>query len=146
MFRCPTSRRILQRAFAVQRAQTQELHPSHPTCVSPRCFTTSPTSFARKDTQEKDSINTSSNEYSKSGSDGDAASSGAAFDPGNTSPEGENKTAEKEGGGNSLDVSPSNPEVSKPRGSEEGGAASSPRTKTSGGGSPQKGGTDGKHA
>jgi hypothetical protein len=132
---------MLQRAFAIRPCAPQ---PTAAPALAKRYFTSTPTSLAQKDTMDKDSIKTTSNEYSKSGSDDDAAHSGAAFDASNTSPEGENKAAEKEGGGNSLDVSPSNPEVSKGRGAQEGGPSNSPRDKSSGGGSPQKGGTEKK--
>jgi len=128
---------MLERAFAIQPCKPQPM-------LADRYFRSIPSSLARKDTQNKDSIKVASNEYSKSGSDGDASQSNAAFDPSNTAPEGENKQAENEGGGNSLDVSPSNPGVSKARGSQEGGPQNSPREKSSGGGSPQKGGTDAK--
>jgi hypothetical protein len=128
---------MLERAFAIQPCKHQPM-------LAQRCFSSTPSSLARKDTQDKDSIKVASNEYSKSGSDGDAAQSNAAFDSSNTSPEGENKQAEHEGGGNSLDVSPSNPGVSKAREAQEGGAQNSPREKSSGGGSPQKGGSDAK--
>lgn len=43
--------------------------------------------------------------------------------------------------GNPLDVSPANPEVSKQRGPQEGGAQSGEGKKQSGGGSPNKNGT-----
>ncbi|KAF2786864.1 hypothetical protein K505DRAFT_330059 [Melanomma pulvis-pyrius CBS 109.77] len=142
MFRCQTSRHLLHRAFSY-RTSTPTPHPS---TLAPRTLsTTSPTPYARKDSQDKDSIQPTSNEYSKSGSDDAAASSGAAFDPSKTSPEAEKQTAEKEPGGNSLDVSPGNPEVSRARGGQEGGATKSPREKSSGGGSPLKSG-DGKHS
>jgi len=102
-----------------------------------------PLSYPRKDDQDKDSINTESTEYSKSGSDAAAAGvEEAAFDPKKTSPEDEKKTADKESGDdpNPLDVSPANADVSKPRGSTEGGAQDSGagREKSSGGGSPTK--------
>ncbi|KAF2713460.1 hypothetical protein K504DRAFT_138322 [Pleomassaria siparia CBS 279.74] len=142
-FRCQISRHLLHRAFSYGPVT----RTPHPTLLpATRNITTTSSLRARKDTQDKDSIKTTSNEYSKSGSDDDAASSGAAFDPNNTSPEAEKKTAEKEGGGDSLDVSPSNPDVSKQPGkSQEPGATKSPREKSSGGGSPRKHG-DGKHS
>jgi hypothetical protein len=50
--------------------------------------------FPRKDSQDKDSINRESTEYSKSGTDDQAAEQKqAAFDPNQTSPEQEKKTA-----------------------------------------------------
>ncbi|CAI6331635.1 unnamed protein product [Periconia digitata] len=96
--------------------------------------------LAAKHTQDKDSLDPQSNEYSKSGSDQATASSSAAFDPQTTSPEGAERQAEQEGGGNSLDVSPGNADVSQSRGDQEGGAQGSPRTSASGGGSPPKAG------
>lgn len=53
--------------------------------------------FPRKDSQDKDSINTEATEYSKSGTDDEAAKQEeAAFDPSKTSPE-EQKDAAGEG-------------------------------------------------
>ncbi|OCK80922.1 hypothetical protein K432DRAFT_296693 [Lepidopterella palustris CBS 459.81] len=112
------------------------------------------TFLPRKDTQDKDSLNPSSNEYSKSGSDDASASSDAAFDPSQTSPESEKKISDQEsenaskGGPSSLDVSPGNPEVSQPRGQQEGGAQRAQgegkegedRARRSGGGSAPKAG------
>lgn len=111
-----------------------------------------------------------SNEYSKSGGDSASAQAtdDAAFNPQKTSPEEEHESARQEAGGvswdiqtggvemltvrqesnNPLSVSPANPEISKPRGAQEGGAQGSPeetgsgsgRERTSGGGSAQKSG------
>ncbi|KAF2804642.1 uncharacterized protein BDZ99DRAFT_451766 [Mytilinidion resinicola] len=103
--------------------------------------------FPRKDDQDRESLNPQSTEYSKSGSDDAAAGGEAAFDPSTTSPEAEKESGEKEAGKHSaLNVSPGNREVSEARGSEEGGAQSSPgkegseRSRTSGGGSAPKAG------
>lgn len=107
--------------------------------------------MAQKDAQNKDSLNPRSTEYSKSGSDDfSAATEKAAFDPSSTSPEEAMDTADKESGEETspLDVSPANQEVSQPRGASEGGAEgsagesgqTSERQRTSGRGSPQKGG------
>lgn len=111
----------------------------------PRFLSTTAPRFASKDAQDKDSLKPRSNEYSKSGSDDSAAASDAAFNPNKTSPEAAERTAEAEGKEDSgesdpLNVSPGNPEVSKPRPDQEGGADSGVRTKTSGGGSPNKSG------
>lgn len=86
----------------------------------------SPLAYPRKDSQDKDSINTEATEYSKSGTDDQSASNeDAAFNPDVTSPEGEKDLAGKgKGKGNPLDVSPANQEVSKQRGEQEGGAQS----------------------
>lgn len=54
----------------------------------------------RKDSQDKDSINTEATEYTKSGTDDEvAAQDKAAFDPNQTSPEAQKATA---GEGNSV--------------------------------------------
>ncbi|CAF9937411.1 MAG: hypothetical protein ALECFALPRED_007242 [Alectoria fallacina] len=112
-------------------------------------------SFAlpRKDSQDKDSINTEATEYSKSATDDESArQEDAAFDPDITDPQQEkDKAGEGTGDGsdtnNPLDVSPANPEVSKQRGETEGGAENSSsssntesdRKRSSGGSSPSKG-------
>lgn len=107
----------------------------------------------RKDSQDKDSINTEATEYSKSGTDdASAKQEDAAFDPDITDPqEQKDKAGEGTGEGtdtnNPLDVSPANPEVSKQRGETEGGAENSSsssntksdRKRSSGGSSPSKG-------
>ncbi|KAF1953100.1 hypothetical protein CC80DRAFT_166315 [Byssothecium circinans] len=135
MFRCQLSRHFLRPTSATN-FRTSSFHP--------RCLSTTPaTCFPRKNTQDKDSIDTSSNEYSKSGSDDAAASSNAAFDSSKTSPESAEKTAEHEqGASNSLNVSPGNPDVSKPRGAQEGGSQGSPKTgsDTGKGSAPKSGG------
>jgi hypothetical protein len=70
-----------------------------PLVVASRPFSQAPISFARKDTQDKDSLKPEPNEYSKSGSDDAAAAvEQAAFDPNQTRPEQEQATAEKESG------------------------------------------------
>ncbi|ESZ94315.1 hypothetical protein SBOR_5311 [Sclerotinia borealis F-4128] len=98
---------------------------SHP---HPRPFTTThPLSHPRKDSQDKNSINTESTEYSKSGTDDAAArEEEAAFDPNTTRPETEKaqagKGAKKEGEGNPLEVSPANTVVSEQKGGRGGGA------------------------
>ncbi|GAB7363472.1 hypothetical protein MBLNU230_g3744t1 [Neophaeotheca triangularis] len=118
-------------------------------------------SYPRKDSQDKDSINTEATEYSKSGTDDQSASAteNTAFDPKTTSPEAEHRQANREVGGdesaNPLNVSPANQEVSKPRGQQEGGPEgssketggkrdNSDRERTSGGASPPKSGS-GQH-
>ena len=111
--------------------------------LSARLLSTSRPVFAAKQTQDKDSLNPISTEYSKSGSDDEAAASDAAFNPNKTSPEAAESTAEKEAGSknNSLNVSPGNPDVSKPNDPGVGGNGGSPRNKTSGaGGAPKAGG------
>ncbi|CAD6449107.1 1ed27ea8-744d-4c7a-b5bd-ed4049551cf9 [Sclerotinia trifoliorum] len=84
------------------------------------------TQFPRKDSQQKDSINTEATEYSKSGTDDAAArEQSAAFDPNITNPESEKDQAgkgeKKEGYGNPLEVSPANRDVSRQTGEMGGG-------------------------
>ncbi|PQE17705.1 hypothetical protein CJF31_00005412 [Rutstroemia sp. NJR-2017a BVV2] len=84
----------------------------------------------RKGAQDKDSIDRSPTEYTRSGTDDGAVSEQkAAFDPSMTSPEAEREEAgkgprksEEPEGENPLDVSPANPEVSKPKGTGNSGA------------------------
>ncbi|WPG98244.1 Hypothetical protein R9X50_00103200 [Acrodontium crateriforme] len=132
-----------QRSFATASKQpilaTRQLHSSS-TCL------------ARKDTQDRESINVESNEYSKSGGDNaTAATEDAAFNPQKTSPEEERKTAKRESGGeskNPLNASPANTNLGKPAGGKpraegsqaETGEGSANRSGTSGGGSPRKDG------
>ena len=76
-----------------------------PVVPATRTFSSAPTSFARKDTQDKDSMKIEPNEYSKSGSDNAAAAvENTAFNPNQTRPEEQHASAEKESG---SDVSPS---------------------------------------
>jgi len=63
------------------------------------------TLYPRKDSQDKDSINNESTEYSKSGSDDQVArQEDAAFDPNKTDPEDQKETAAK---GNEVCTFPS---------------------------------------
>lgn len=65
-----------------------------------RPFSSTLPAYARKDTQDKDSLKPLPNEYSKSGSDDAAAATEkAAFDPSSTRPEEEQATAGRESGG-----------------------------------------------
>jgi len=114
------------------------------TPLSARYLSQTPLSrYPRKDSQDKDSIDTEATEYTKSGTDdGAARQEEAAFDPSKTDPQTEKDKAGEgnEQSGNPLEVSAANPEVSKPRGTEEGGAEkASGGKKQSGGGSPKKG-------
>lgn len=137
MFHCQLSRRLLQRANF---NRTTSYHPT--SLPLPRFLsTTSAPYFPRKDDQDKDSLNPQSTEYSKSGTDDAAAAEeDAAFNPNKTRPEQAERSAESSSNGNPLDVSPGNPDVSKPKGDQEGGAQGSPRTSSSGGGSAPKSG------
>ena len=98
-------------------------------------------SYPRKGAEDRNSINTDASEYSKSGTDDAAAHQNeAAFDPSQTDPQEQKDTAGKGNDVNPLEVSPANPDVSKQRGSTEGGAEKGPeRTASSGRGSPTKG-------
>lgn len=98
--------------------------------------------YPRKDSQDRESINTESTEYSKSGSDdSSAAQEDAAFNTDTTSPREEKKKAGQGNEGNPLEVSPANPEISKPSSETEGGAESAPeRKEQSGGGNLKKNG------
>jgi len=112
-------------------------------CILPiRPFTqTTRTAYPRKGSEDKDSINTEATEYSKSGTDdASAKQEEAAFDPSTTDPKTEKNVAGEGQDGNPLEVSPANPEVSKPRGEQEGGAENAGENKASGGGSPRKAG------
>ncbi|TVY21885.1 hypothetical protein LARI1_G000292 [Lachnellula arida] len=104
---------------------------------SPQCSSRYP----RKDSQDKDSINTEATEYTKSGTDDQsAANEDAAFNSEITSPEEERKVAGKGNKGNPLEASPANKDISKQRNEQDGGAENSGggSGKQSGFGSPQK--------
>lgn len=107
-----------------------------------RFISTTPIRAATKGAEDKDSLNPQSTEYSKSGSDDQAAHSDAAFNPNKTSPEEAEATAEREAGGkdNSLNASPGNKEISEPNSRGVGGNGAAPKKKASGGGSAPKNG------
>ncbi|KAK2041311.1 hypothetical protein LZ31DRAFT_577765 [Colletotrichum somersetense] len=89
---------------------------------------------AYKDTQDRESLNPSGTEGTKTGRDSDVAHEAGAFDPSTTRP-----GAEKdEAGGGSLDVSGANQAASKPQGDKadgEGGAGKETRKGGKSGGS-----------
>jgi len=89
---------------------------------------TTPLTLPRKDSQDKDSINTEATENTKSGTDDEAASKQAAFDPSTTKPGQEKAESEQERDGDPLDVSGANPDVSKARPPQEGGAQKGARS------------------
>ncbi|KAK5133855.1 hypothetical protein LTR08_007186 [Meristemomyces frigidus] len=137
--------RTLRRSFTTRSSFTTK----H--ILTPRQLSTSTRLLARKDTMDKDSLKPEPNEYSKSGSDDEAAGlNDTAFDPSKTSPEEQHDSAGAESSGsNPLDVSPANQEVSKQKGAKthdaggsaaESGEGNSDRARTSGGGSPAKSG------
>lgn len=90
----PTS---ILRLTARQRIRPQRLYASKPTIPSTRPFSQSAIrTYPRKDSQDKDSIDTEATEYSKSGTDdGAAAQEEAAFDPSTTDPQEEKNIAGK---------------------------------------------------
>jgi hypothetical protein len=75
--------------------------PAYPTSIRlQRLHQSSLIRLPRKDSQDKDSINTDATEYTKSGTDDDAArNEKAAFDPSQTTP---GKEKEKAGEGNEV--------------------------------------------
>ncbi|MCJ1243574.1 hypothetical protein MMC30_000771 [Trapelia coarctata] len=136
--------RLLTRSLRLPPSSTR----SYSSILVTRPFSsTTRTLYPRKDSQDKDSINNESTEYSKSGSDDQAArQEDAAYNPNKTDPEDQKETAAKgnepKEGSNPLEVSPANPEVSKQRDPTEGGAENASgdeRSRSSGGGSPNKG-------
>lgn len=71
--------------------------PRAPLVVASRTFSQASLRFARRDTQDKDTLKPEPNEYSKSASDDAAAAvEKAAFDPSQTRPEQEQASAEKQ--------------------------------------------------
>jgi len=131
------------RLTSLQSFRSRISRPSPSSIRSLRPFSQTPLSRSpRKDSQDRNSIDTEATEYSKSGTDdGSARQEEASFDPKTTDPDKEKKIAgEGEGSGNPLEVSPANPEVSKPRGETEGGAENAENNKRGGGGSPNKAG------
>lgn len=113
---------------------------------------TSATRYAYKDSQDRETLNPKSNsEETRSGTADDvAAESDAAFDPAKTSPETEKRTAGQEGrgkdkgdagaagnGGNPLEFSGANDDMSKPpkgqSGASEGGKGEKSRKSGFGG-------------
>ncbi|KAK6581343.1 hypothetical protein PZA11_006034 [Diplocarpon coronariae] len=128
-------------AAARQCARHQRL-TSKPVPATSRMFSPSAIrGYPRKDSQDKESINTEATEYSKSGTDDAAArQEEAAYDPSTTDPQEERKIA---GEGNEAcgpDVSPANPDVSKQTGQQEGGAEKGVKKEQSGAGRPKKAG------
>jgi len=119
--------------------------------IAARQFQSQARVYARKDTQDRESMNVDPNEYSKSGGDGATArTSDVAFSRSETRPEEAIKEAGKETEGtdqsNPLDGSPANTDLGKPtkptkEGSQaEDGNGESGRARSSGGGSAPKNG------
>lgn len=67
-------------------------------CITRRHISCTTIRPAHKDAQDKDSMNTEPNEYSKSGSDSQAAHTSAAFDPSKTTPEESEAASEQQSG------------------------------------------------
>jgi hypothetical protein len=125
------------------RALQRLTRATRPSTLTPRFLSTTPTRFAQKDAQDKDSLVPRSTEYSKSGSDDAAAKSDAAFNPNKTSPEEAERTAEKEAGGkdNSMNASPGNHEISEPNSPHAGGTGAPDKKQSGGGSAPKSGGS-----
>lgn len=94
---------------------------------------------------DRESVNTESNEYSKSGSDQGSAADDTAFQTGKTDPESERASSQPgKNGRDPLDASPANMEISQPTNPAEGGVGSgSERKQASGGGEASKSRTTG---
>ncbi|KAF2271343.1 uncharacterized protein EI97DRAFT_437953 [Westerdykella ornata] len=111
-----------------------------------RPLTTTPTLRARKGAEDKDSLQPRRSEYSMTGTDDAAADNpDAAFNPNKTRPEEEVATAGKNKkdnphGGNPLDVSPGNEEVSRPEPEEGRESKGVERGPSTGGSAPKAGG------
>ncbi|GJC87535.1 hypothetical protein ColLi_10373 [Colletotrichum liriopes] len=73
--------------------------------------------YAYKDTQDRESLNPSGTEGTKTGRDSDVAHEKEAFDPSTTRPGSEKGEAD----GDALDVSGANQAASKPQGDKAGG-------------------------
>ena len=134
-------RHLLSKATFLPKSITPYYAPRILPAASTRFLTTTPAvAFPRKNAQNREDMNTEPTEYSKSGTDSGAALEEEAFNPDITRPE-----DEKASGGQNLEVGPGNPEVSKKRDTQEGGAGisgSNDSTKSgSGHGSPKKAGS-----
>jgi hypothetical protein len=134
-------RHLLAKATFLPKSITPYYTPRVLPAASTRFLSTTPAvSFPRKNAQNREDINTDATEYSKSGTDADAAADDQAFDPSKTRPE-----DEKAAGGQSLEVSPGNKDVSQQRDMQEGGAQGSgnddSKQRGTGAGSPKKAGS-----
>ncbi|RDW85773.1 hypothetical protein BP5796_04098 [Coleophoma crateriformis] len=123
-----TARSLRLRAAVPKRAITSPILPLQNRTL----FQSAILTYPRKDSQDRESINTDATEYTKSGTDDTAAhEEEAAFDPKITSPEGEKKKA-----GEGNDQNPLEGGKEAHGGSEE----SAGNNKRSGSGSPPKAG------
>lgn len=112
--------------------------------ASTRAYHATPAVLAYKNDQDRNSLKPGSTEYTKSGRDEDSAKLDSAFDPNNTSPEGEKNASGDTPASNPLHASGANQGLSKPQGDEKEVAKSGAGKETqkggaSGGRSPSKG-------
>jgi hypothetical protein len=139
MFRTSMTRHLLRPTNALPRT-----HAFHPTTLKP--LSTSTPLSARKGAEDKDSLQPRRSEYSQTGGDDAAAeNSDAAFNPNKTRPEEEVDTAgtnkkDNPHGGNPLDVSPGNTDVSKPSSGENRKAENTNEKRSGAGSAPKAGG------
>jgi hypothetical protein len=140
----PSPRAILAKRHLLAKATflPKSITPYHtprvlPTASTRFLSTTPSTAFPRKNAQNREDINTDATEYSKSGTDADAAADDQAFDPSKTRPE-----DERAAGGQSLEVSPGNKDVSAQKDTEGGseGSGNDNAKSGTGHGSPKKAG------
>ncbi|OHE90351.1 hypothetical protein CORC01_14353 [Colletotrichum orchidophilum] len=130
----------LRAAAAAAVARTPFRATSIPMTATRRTLTGSAARrLAYKDTQDRESLNPSSNEGTRTGRDSEVAHEKKAFDPSTTQPKGE----KKEDSG-TLDVSGANQAVSKPQGDNPGKEGAGKETRkvgsSSGAGSAPKAG------
>jgi hypothetical protein len=89
--------------------------------------------LSNKDSQDRQSLDPRRSEGTKSGTDDQVAEkTDAAFNPKNTSPEGEKESAAKASNGNPLEASGANQEFSKSQASEEVADKTDKKTKSGG--------------
>ncbi|CAF9918466.1 MAG: hypothetical protein GOMPHAMPRED_001526 [Gomphillus americanus] len=112
---------------------------SKTTLISTASLHTTRPALIKDSLKDRTKIDRESNEYSKSGSDDQAASKDTAFKPDESNPQEEMGSQEKSQG-DPLNVSPGNHDISQPVDSNAGGAEKGAgEQKSSGGGSPAKG-------
>ena len=126
-------RPILPRPRSLAPPHQHQLHQPPSSALRPaRHLSTTPSLRAHPSTnpnpqrsaqEDRDQINTESNEYAKSGTDDVAAGQEeAAFDPNISDPQEAKKKAGEGNEVNPLDASPANPELSRPTEESGGGA------------------------
>ncbi|KAI9151758.1 hypothetical protein HJFPF1_08968 [Paramyrothecium foliicola] len=87
--------------------------------ITTRAYHATPAFQAYKNSQDRNTLKPGSTEYTKSGRDDDGSKLDAAFDPNNTSPEGEKNSASSDPASNPLEASGANQGLSKPQGDEK---------------------------